>query len=106
MFKKIINHVSVGLAVALVVGSMTLADVGVARAQDATPTTTTAQTTYGQPNYNGNGYGYPCPMMTGSGYANTGYRGNGYSRSYSMGGCAMMGGGMGMMGGGMGWNRY
>ena len=106
MFRKIASRVSIGLAAALVVGSVALADVGTAHAQNTKSTTPTTQATSGQPGYYGNGYGYPCPVMTGSGYAKAAYRGNGHTRGYGMGGCPMMGGGMGMMGGGTAWNRW
>ena len=78
MFTYIARRMSIGLAAALVVGSLALVDVGTARAQSASPNQAASQTVtpavYGQPGY-GNGYGYPCPWFNGAGYVQAGQPG-------------------------------
>lgn len=79
MFKHITRRMSVGLAAALVVGSLALVDAGTARAQATGPNQAATQTAapgmYGQPGSYGNGYGSPCPWMTGAGYVQAGQPG-------------------------------
>lgn len=87
MFKKIINRTSVGLAIALAVGSMSMTDA--AHAQSPSRKQTPAQAAYVQ-----TGYGYADPMMVNNGYVQNGQRGQGYHRRHGMMvGCPMMGGG-------------
>ncbi len=79
MFKYVARRMSIGLAAALVVGSLALVDAGTARAQATGPNQAATQTAapgmYGQPGYSGAGYGYPCPWMTGTGYVQAGQPG-------------------------------
>ena len=79
MFKHITRRMSVGLAAALVVGSLALVDAGTARAQATGPNQAATQTAapgmYGQPGSYGNGYGSPCPWFAGPGHAQAGQPG-------------------------------